>query len=124
MYLLFFLLAEELGNSQNRMKNKKNQRGNFEKGERLDNDGRNSKDFEKTSNSIKSPDEAVNAANNMEKIIRSKKSNILWLAYQQGQVFEKFKVNGNFIDMVKKLGISTSTILFKIVIAKFVNTKK
>ena len=106
------------------MKNKKNQRGNFEKGERLDNDGRNSKDFEKTSNSIKSPDEAVNAANNMEKIIRSKKSNILWLAYQQGQVFKKFKVNGNFIDMVKKLGISTSTILFKIVIAKFVNTEK
>ena len=121
MYLLFFLLAEELGNSQNRMKNKKNQKGNFEKGERLDNDGRNSKDFEKTSNSIKSPDEAVNAANNMEKIIRSKKSNILWLAYQQGQIFEKFKVNENFIDMVKKLGISTSRTLFKIVIAKFVN---
>ena len=34
-------------------------------------------DIEKTSNSIKSQDEAVEAVNNMEKIIRSKKSNML-----------------------------------------------
>ena len=55
------------------------------------------KDFEKTSNSIKSSDEAVDVVNNMEKKnIRSKKSNILWLAYQQGQIFKKFKANGNF----------------------------
>ena len=42
------------------------------------------KDFEKTSNSIKSPDEAVDVVGNMEKN-RSKKSNILWLVYQKGQ---------------------------------------
>ena len=46
------------------------------------------KNFEKTSNTIKSPDEPVDAHKNMEKIIRSKKSNILWLVYQQGQIFE------------------------------------
>ena len=34
---------------------------------------------------------------------------------------EKFKVNENFIDLVKKFGISKSTILFKISIVKFVN---
>ena len=78
-------------------------------------------DFEKTSNSIKSPDEAVDVVSNMEKIIRSKKSNILWLAYQQGQMFEKIKANENFIDMIKKFGISKSTILFTISIVKFVN---
>ena len=49
---------------------------------------------------MKSPDEAVDIVN-MEKIIRNKKSNILWLAYQQGQIFEKFKANENFIDMIK-----------------------
>ena len=104
------------------MKNKKNQIGNFEKHKRFEMmEEIVGKAFEKTSNSIKTPDETVDAANNMEKIIRSKKSNILWLAYQQGQIFEKFKVNENFIDMVKKLGISTSRTLFKIVIAKFVN---
>ena len=50
-------------------------------------------DFEKTSNSIKSPDEAVDVVSNMEVRleVRSKKSNILLLAYQQGQIFEKFK---------------------------------
>ena len=58
-------------------------------------------DFEKTLNSIKSPDEAADAVNNIEKIIRSKKSNILWLAYQQGQIFEKFKENESFIDIIK-----------------------
>ena len=42
-------------------------------------------DFEKISNSIKIPDEAIiYAISSMEKVIRSKKSNILWLAYQQG----------------------------------------
>ena len=35
------------------------------------------KDFEKTSNSIKSPDEAVYVVNDMKKKIRSKKSNML-----------------------------------------------
>ena len=57
------------------------------------------KGFEKTSNSTKSPDEAVDANNNIEKIIRSKKTNILWLAYQQSQIFENFKANESFIDM-------------------------
>ena len=46
--------------------------------------------FKKTSNSIKSPGEAVDVVNNKWKIIRSKKSNILWLAYQQGQIFERY----------------------------------
>ena len=78
-------------------------------------------DLKKTSNNTKSPDEAVDVVNNMEKIIRSKKSNILWLAYQQGQIFGKFKVNENALGMIKKLGISKSTILFKISIVKFVN---
>ena len=78
-------------------------------------------DFEKTSNSIKIPDEAVHVVKNMEKITRSKKSNILWLAYQQGQILEKFKGNEHFMDMIKKFGISKSTILFKISIVKFVN---
>ena len=36
----------------------------------------------------------------MKEIIKSNKYNILWLANQQGQIFEKFKMNDNFIDMV------------------------
>ena len=60
-------------------------------------------DIEKTAKSVKSSEEAVEVVHDMEKIIKRKKCNILWLAYQQGQIFEKFKMNDNFIDMVKKL---------------------
>ena len=54
----------------------------------------------KTSKNVKSSEKAVEAVNNIEKIIKSNKYNILWLAYQQGQIFEKFKMNDNFIDIV------------------------
>ena len=74
-------------------------------------------DIEKTSNSIKSQDEAVEAVNNMEKIIRSKKPNVLWLA--QVKYLKNSKWNENFLGLVKELDISKSTKLFKISIVKF-----
>ena len=55
----------------------------------------------KTVKSVKSPKEAVEVVKNMEKVIKSNKCNTLWLAYQQGQIFQKFKVNENFIAMIK-----------------------
>ena len=57
-------------------------------------------DIEKRAKTVKSSEKAVEAVNKMEKIINSNKRNILWLAYQQGQISEKFKMNDNFIDMV------------------------
>ena len=78
-------------------------------------------DIEKKAKSVKSPEEAVEAVNNMEKVIKSNKCNILWFAYQQDQIFQKFKMNDNFINMVKELNISKSTTLFKIPIVKFIN---
>ena len=41
-------------------------------------------DIEKKTKSVKSPEEIVEAVNNMEKIIKSKKCNIIWPAYQGG----------------------------------------
>ena len=78
-------------------------------------------DIEKKAKSVKSPEEAVEAVNNMEKVIKSDKCNILWLAYQQDQISQKFKMNDNFINMVKEFNISKSTILFKISIVKCIN---
>ena len=49
-----------------------------------------------------------------EEIIKSKKRNIIWLAYQQGRVFEKFKENANFVEIVKELGVTKSTSIFKL----------
>ena len=47
-----------------------------------------------------------------------KECNILWLAYQQGQIFEISRINENFIDMVNKFEISKSSMAFKISINK------
>ena len=58
----------------------------------------------------------VETVNNMEKIIKGKKCNVLWLAYRQGQMFEKLKMNDKILlNMVKFI------ILFKTLIVKFVN---
>ena len=78
-------------------------------------------DLEKTAKSVKSSDEVAEAVNKMKKSITRNKFNILWFVYQHDQIFKKFKVNENFIAMVKKLGISQPAILFKISIVKFVN---
>ena len=59
-----------------------------------------SEDIKKTARNVKSSEKAIEAANNMKKIIKSNKYNILLLANQQVQIFEKFKMNDNFIDMV------------------------
>ena len=37
--------------------------------------------------------QTVDVVNNMEKNIRSMKSNILWPVYQQGQIDKKIKIN-------------------------------
>ena len=34
---------------------------------------------------------------------------ILWLSYQQVQIFERFKLNDNFMNMVNQFGISDVT---------------
>ena len=56
-----------------------------------------------------------------EKIIKSKKRNVVWLAYQQGKVFEKFKEITKFIEMIKQFRVGRSTIIFKINIVKLIN---
>ena len=77
--------------------------------------------IDKTAKNVKSSEEAVEVVNEIEEIIKINKCNILWLAYQQGQIFERFKMNDNFIKMVKEIGISKSTMVFKIYIVKFIN---
>ena len=41
----------------------------------------------------------------MEKIIKSNKYSILWFAYQQIQIFERFQLNDNFMNMANQFGI-------------------
>ena len=64
-------------------------------------------------------DEAAQIIREFRLIIRSK--NIIWLAYQQAKVFEKFVKNAKFIELVKQCGFSKFTIIFKINIVKCIN---
>ena len=59
-------------------------------------------DIKKTAKNVESSKETAEAVNNMEEVIKSNKCNILLLVHQQDQIFEKLKMNDNFIDMVKK----------------------
>ena len=46
----------------------------------------------------------------------------MWLAYYQRKIFQKFKEKERFAsDMVLKLGVSKSTIVFKIALKKLID---
>ena len=79
------------------------------------------KDIEESARNVKNSDKVVEVVKNMGNIIRSNKCSILWLAYQQDQIFERFKVNSKFINMMNQFGISKLTMVFKIPIVRFLN---
>ena len=58
------------------------------------------KDIKESARSVKNLDEAVEVVKEMEKMIKSNKCSFLWLAYQKGKIFEKFKTNNKFINKV------------------------
>ena len=66
------------------------------------------------------PDDAVELIKKIERIIKSKKNNILMLAYQRRIIFRKFKMNNRFTSAVTELKISKTTINFKIDIVNFI----
>ena len=43
-------------------------------------------------------EDAVKAIQEFEQIIHNKKSNIVWLAYYQGQIFQKFRGKEWFVS--------------------------
>ena len=53
-------------------------------------------------------EDALKVIQELEQIIKNKKSDIVWLGYYQGQIFQKFKEKESFVSMFLKL-----TIIFK-----------
>ena len=79
------------------------------------------KDIKESARKVKNSEEEAEIVTEMKKIIKSNKCTILWLAYKQGKIFEKFKTNNKFINMVSYFEISKSTMVFKISIVRFLN---
>ena len=71
------------------------------------------KDNEESSRNVENSEEAVEVVEDMQKFNKRNKCSILWPAYLSGQIFERFKVNNNFINMVNQFEINRSTIIFK-----------
>ena len=69
-----------------------------------------SKGVEDSVKSTDNPDDAVKLIKKTERIIKSKKNNILTLAYQQGIILRKFKENNKFITAVTEFKVSKATI--------------
>ena len=73
------------------------------------------------SRNVESPDDAAELISKIERVMKSKKNNILVLAYHQSISFKKFKENSKFTSAVANLKISKATINFKIGIIKFID---
>ena len=59
---------------------------------------------------------------NLKKLLGTKKSDIVWLAYHQGKIFQKFRSKERFVsDMVSKFKVSKSTIVFKIALSRLID---
>ena len=73
-------------------------------------------------NGCKTIEDAVKAIQIFEQIIQNKKSDIVWLAYYQGQIFQELREKERFVgDMVLKFLTSKSTIAFQIALKKLIN---
>ena len=70
---------------------------------------------------IKNPDDADKLIKKMDKMIKTKKNNILMIAYQQGKIFKKFQIDNKFINLVTEFEISNARINFKIGIVKSID---
>ena len=69
-----------------------------------------------------SEEDPANVIHEFEEIIKNKKSDIVWLAYYQGKIFQKFTSKERFVnDVVTKFKLSKSMIVFKIPLTKLID---
>ena len=79
-------------------------------------------DLQDKVNVCTSCEDTIKVIQDFEQIIQNKKNDIVWLAYYQGQIFQKFREKERFIsDMVLKFHVSKSTIVFKIALKKLID---
>ena len=77
---------------------------------------------EMVKNCTESKEDAAKAIHDFEEVIKNKKSDIVWLAYHQGKIFQKFRSKERFVgDMVLKCKVSKSTIVLKIALSRLID---
>ena len=67
-------------------------------------------------------EDAAKVIYKFEEIIKNKKSDVVWLAYYQGKIFQKFRSKERFVnDILTKFKVSKSTIVFKIALSRLID---
>ena len=79
-----------------------------------------SKGIEELAKNVDNPDDAAELIKKMDYMIKSKKNNILLIAYHQSEIFKRFKTN-KFVSAVSAFKIRKITINFKTDIVKFID---
>ena len=69
---------------------------------------------------VDSPDDDARLVERIERIMKSKKNDILILTYHQNLIFRKFKENNRFTSAVTNLKINKATTNSRIGIIKFI----
>ena len=72
----------------------------------------------KEAEEVQDPEEAAEIIKRYEDVIKTKKKEIINVAYHQGQVFKIFKEKEKFAKLVSELGIHKTTIIFRINVFK------
>ena len=67
----------------------------------------------KPAEKVQKPEGAADIIKQYEKIPRTKKKDIISVAYHQGKIFKRFSKMEKFIQMISKLKIYNSTLIFK-----------
>ena len=73
-------------------------------------------------NCSENDEDSTKVIHEFEEIIKNKKSDIVWLAYHQGKIFQKFWSKERFVtDTVSKFKVTKSTIAFKIALSRLID---
>ena len=77
-------------------------------------------ELNKKEKEVQKPEDAAAVIKQYEEIFRTKKRNIISIAYHQGKVLKKFKDKEKFIKLVNEFKVRKSTIIFKLNIFKLI----
>ena len=78
-------------------------------------------DLNERANIVESYEEGVDYIKEYKDIIKTNKKSIIFFAYQQDEVFRKFKENRKFKSLVEQFKITKGTIIFRMNIVKLVD---
>ena len=70
------------------------------------------KNLEELIKNTNNPNDVGELVKKLDKLTKRSKNNILKWAYQQGKMFQKFKMNNKFVSAVTEFGISKTTVNF------------